>query len=67
MKTYYAILAVEKEHEVELPGHRLPLPLTWADGMYGVMPVFKTKIAAKKYAGDTCKIMKIIIEEGKNG
>ena len=64
MKTYYAMLGVEKEHEIEILGHKLPLFLTWADGMYGVMPVFKTKRAAKKYAGDTCKIMKIIIKEG---
>lgn len=53
MKTNYMVMAVIKSTEVELKdlGLKQDLPLTWADGMVGVIPVFKDEESAKKYAG----------------
>lgn len=48
------VMAVIKSTEIELKdlGLKQDLPLTWADGMVGVIPVFKDKKSAEKYAGD---------------
>ena len=55
-KTYYAIGALYKTHYVEIGfnlGSNEPvkskIDLTWADGMIGVMPVFRNKKSAQKF------------------
>jgi len=39
------------------------LPMTWADGMIGVMPVFRTKKAAMGYAGCKWDVMALEYDE----
>jgi len=48
---------------VDVLGRTVSLPLSWADDMIGVLPVFKTKKAAKKYAGKKYEIYQIITKE----
>jgi hypothetical protein len=58
----YVISAVEKKHSVDVFGTTHPLPLTWAEGMIGVIPVFDNKEDAEKYAGDF-PIIEFTVEE----
>jgi len=64
-KTLYAVLGVEREHQVSIGNFKKELILTWADRMCGVLPVFETKKMAMKYAGKTFKIMTMKIEVNK--
>jgi len=50
--SFWGVGAVEKEHNVDVLGTELKLNLTWAEGMVGVIPVFESNEAAKKYAGE---------------
>lgn len=51
MDKFYAVGCIAKKHDLDWLGRTVSLPLTWADGMIGVIPVFKTKAAARKYGG----------------
>jgi len=46
---------------VELPalGLNQEVSLTHADGMIGMIPVFRTKVAAKRYAGKKFTIVEV--------
>jgi hypothetical protein len=48
---YYVVSVISKNHEIDSPMGRGVLPLVWADGMCGVMPVFTDKTKATDYAG----------------
>lgn len=52
-KTYYLVTALKTEHPVEVQIHGIngerKLPLVWADGMIGVLPVFDSFSAAQDY------------------
>jgi hypothetical protein len=52
-KQFYVIMSIERALGVTVGGLKLdnPVPMNWADGMYGALPVFTSKKAAKKYAG----------------
>jgi hypothetical protein len=62
-KAYYVASCVIKSHDVELNEMQLPLKLSWADGMVGVMPVFTNKKKAKKYAPASAEILTFKQEE----
>lgn len=62
---YYVVACVKKEHEVETPFGRSKLALSWADGMCGVLPVFKNKKLAKKYAGKRFSLVEFAPDENK--
>lgn len=49
-ETHYMVGIVKKEHPVNVFGSEVTLPLTWADGMIGVMPVFENYESAETYA-----------------
>ena len=53
---YYAVSRIERSCSAVLNG-RITVPLSWADGMYGAMPVFTNKKLAKKYAGKIPLVM----------
>jgi len=57
--SFWGVGAIKKEHTVEVLGTELKLNLTWADGMVGVIPVFESNEAAKKYAGETLIIFEL--------
>jgi hypothetical protein len=48
----FIVMGVEKERNVDVYGSKVPLKLSWADGMIGVIPVFKSYTKAKEYAED---------------
>ena len=52
MKKYYAVQSIKKRHPLDTPWGSYMLPINWADGMVGALPVFTNKKLAKKYAGD---------------
>lgn len=54
MQKCCVVLAIKKEHKVQLKGLGIiqDIPLVWAENMIGVIPVFKDEESAKKYAGD---------------
>lgn len=54
---------VEKEHGVDILGRTHPLPLTWADGMIGVIPVFETREAAETYADGKLRVYSVEVEQ----
>jgi len=61
--TYYFVGAVLKQHPVDLGNlGEQDLPLIWADGMIGVMPVFDNYQDAKKYARNDFQIIQIKAE-----
>lgn len=62
---YWAVLCIEKEHQVKMAVSEQKLDLTWADGMIGVMPIFKDENSAKKYAGKKLHIFEIQETEKK--
>lgn len=57
----YAVLQLSKSVEVMVMGLGIECPLVYADadGMVGAMPVFETREAAEKFAGDDYKIAEI--------
>ena len=52
----YVVFQLNKELEVSVMGQDIKLPLSYAEGMIGAMPVFATKEEAKEWAGDKYKI-----------
>lgn len=48
-KNVFAVGAVESVFEMSVLGASTEITLNWADGMIGVMPVFKNKNSARKY------------------
>ena len=62
-KTKYLVMAIEKTKKLLVYGREIEFPLTWADRMCGVIPVFDTKKAAQKYAGKRFGLLSVIIEK----
>lgn len=60
MKKMYLVPTLKKEHGVSVGAFKANIELSWADGMIGVLPVFRTKKDANKYAG---KVQILTIEE----
>jgi hypothetical protein len=46
----YVVGAISKSHDITIMGQTSSLPLTWADGMVGVCPIFFDKEKALEYA-----------------
>jgi len=59
----YMVLQLNKEVEVNVMGRVVEVPLSYAEGMIGAVPVFDTKDAATKFAGDKYKIAQLTINE----
>ncbi len=58
MSRVYASLEHYKETvEIDTPFGTTTLPLTWAEDMVGVIPVFKSREAALAYGGNNAKIL----------
>lgn len=49
---YYGVRLVKKDLPIQVTGMPQTLPLQWADGMVGAIPIFDSFIDALKYAGD---------------
>jgi len=57
--TMWLVRGVHKNAELEIGGQTRELPLIWADGMCGVLPVFSTEESARKYSGGEFELDKI--------
>lgn len=64
-KKFYAIPVIKTEHKIKINTFPDPiitkLQLSFADGMFGVIPIFTDKRKAEKYAGKVKE--KIIVFE----
>ena len=61
-QTLYVVGAVKQSNPVSLWGREHDLPLTWADGMIGVLPVFDNIGDANEYAAGKYQILQIEVE-----
>ena len=52
-RTVYVVGTIVQSHPVSTPYGDQKLPLTWADGMVGVLAVFEDKEKAESYAEGT--------------
>jgi hypothetical protein len=57
------VFQLNEKIEVAVMGSNIELPLSYADGMIGAVPVFDTKKAAEEFAGDKYKIAQLTIGE----
>lgn len=55
----FVVLQLNNTVDVSVLGRDVGLPLCYADGMVGALPVFETREAAEVFAGDDYKIMEI--------
>ena len=55
----FIVMAVQRKAEIDLFGKHAPIDLTFATGMIGVLPVFKTRKHAEKYAGKNIQIVEV--------
>ena len=65
----YVVMCLIKEHDVEigLLNCRKTLEIRWSDGMIGILPVFKSKEDAERYADGRFGVERIeVIEKGEN-
>lgn len=56
----FVVQVVNKTAEVVWMGMAAELPLSYADGMVGCMPVFETKEQAEAFSAGAYKILEII-------
>jgi hypothetical protein len=63
MQDFFFVGGVEKEHDIDLFGRRQKLPLTWADGMIGVLPVFVSQEAAETYSAGKLQVYSVHVEK----
>ena len=55
------VMAVQRKGNVKLSGNDTLIDLKFADGMIGVLPVFRTRQSAERYAGK--KVTLVQVEE----
>ena len=55
------VMAVQRKADIKMLGTPTLVDLKFADGMIGVLPVFRTRQSAERYAGK--KVTLITIEE----
>jgi len=59
------VMAVQRKGNVKVSGNDTLIDLKFADGMIGVLPVFRTRQSAERYAGK--KVTLVQVEEKNNG
>jgi len=57
----YLALALHRTIDLSVAGVERRLPLSYAEGMIGAMPVFDTREAAEAFADGTCKVAEICV------
>jgi len=50
MTMSYILMAMKRAGTVQVGEQLVEVPMVWADGMIGVIPVFETQEAAEKYS-----------------
>lgn len=69
ISSFFMVAAVEKQHKATFLSVEQDIPLVWADGMVGVIPVFKDRDSAELYADNHFAVLelKVITNEEKKG
>ena len=62
MKLYLCQTLTEKI-AVDVLGATKEIPLTWAKGMFGAIPVFKTREDAEEYSGGKRIVSEVEVQE----
>lgn len=57
----FAVLQLNKTVEASIYGHIKEIPLSYADGMVGAIPVFDTFEKAHEFAGEKYQIAEIMV------
>jgi len=65
-KTYFAVGALHKSVLATINGEELSIPLSWRDGMVGIMPVFDSREADEVEAGEKYEVIEFGEEEVLN-
>jgi hypothetical protein len=53
------VMAVQRKGNVKLSGNETLIDLKFADGMIGVLPVFRTRQSAERYAGKKVTLVQV--------
>jgi len=53
------VMAIQRKADVNLFGNATPIDLKFADGMIGVLPVFRTRQSAERYAGKKVTLVQV--------
>lgn len=61
MSGAFLVMTLKRAVEVQTPIGIEKIPLTWADGMAGAMPVFDSREAAERYAQGDYEIFEVAI------
>lgn len=59
----FAVMAITKKAEVDVFGRPVPIDMSFADGMIGIIPVFDTRENAEKWAEGTLQIIEVQFPE----
>lgn len=62
IRDLYFVGGIEREHDLNVLGRPQKLPLTWADNMIGVLPVFSDRESAERYANGKLTVCHISAE-----
>jgi len=62
-KEYYAVARLKEDLTVEVMGINRTVPLKFADGMVGAMPIFESKEAAQAWAIPDTEIYKLWVSD----
>lgn len=62
-KRIYAVQVLQSKKDLSIGDQTIPLEMSWADGMIGVMPVFDSLEAAEGYARDKYQIIELEVED----
>ena len=60
---FYAVGALHKSVMATIIGEELSIPLSWRDGMIGMMPVFDSREAAEAEAGEKYGVIEFGAED----
>ena len=58
----FLVMSLRRAAEAQLPSGIAKMPLKWAYGMIGAMPVFESREAAEEYAQGKFEIVEVEIE-----
>lgn len=61
----FAVMTVEKFIDVYVSGYKKEMPLSYADGMVGAMPVFETREQAENFSGGKYDVMELLVLKEK--
>ena len=59
---YWLVMVLNKTANLSIGGREIQIPLNFADGMIGAIPVFESQEAAVNFAGKEYKVMPLRVE-----